>query len=966
MDFNRVAISLVAAVVWTWACEGPPKPSSGDDGTEPRLVVSPDTLDFGETDTTLSFSVENAGGGVLYWLLQLPSGGWIAASPDCGSVVDTPATVSVQIDRREASVGSLQATLTVFAGGEEKELVLTGFISQADRLRISPVSLDFGSLSTELSVQLMNTGSGNLGWRLASAQQWIAVTPDTAVVGGHSSDRIRVEVDRSQLAPGEHVGSVEVVSSCVCLSIPVAVFVPLPEISLSVRFVDFRADREEMTVEIANTGTGELSWEFQSDLPWLTVEPSAGIAGGSSSFVTLSVGRQNLDSGIHEGLISISSNAIAEPVVQLRVKMQVLEQPALRVTPEVLNFGDTTDWLDLFIANANNGTLSWEAQAGEPWLTLGALRGDVFFAEQAPIRIDVSREGLAAGIYRTQVAINSNGGSTTIAVEMEVAQQPLLVLESGDLDFGAAFAERILDLGNAGTGQLSWEIQEEIGWLEVEPDGGVALGEASQVRFTVNREGLDPGNYIGEVRISSNGGDQSVSVSMAVSAEVVLTATVDRIDFGEEEETQVLAISNRGNTSCSWTLPASESWIQVAPADGTLGPGQSQDIEIRAVRSEMSAGEYEAVLALEKDGSGDPILISVAMTVPNNPPIADAGGDRVVFLDEEAQLDGSGSRDVDMDDLIYAWQQVGGPVVVLGDAASAVLDWTPIEVGVYRFSLVVNDGTADSAADEVEVIVEIKRQAGEQQTAELPGGVTIEFVWIEPGTFIMGMTAEQEVLLREKGEWFEWFENEFPAHEVTISKGFFLGKFEITQEQWESVLDSRPWEGQENVREGPNFPAGNISWSDAQDFVRELNGIEGRDIYRLPTEAEWEYAARAGTETLWFFGDESRYLEEYAWYRMNAWEKEERYGHEVGRKKANPWGLHDIYGNVWELCQDEGIREYTVDVQVDPMGAGSSAERVLRGGSFLFHDIVERSAYRIVDTPGRREADYGLRLLRIK
>ena len=232
----------------------------------------------------------------------------------------------------------------------------------------------------------------------------------------------------------------------------------------------------------------------------------------------------------------------------------------------------------------------------------------------------------------------------------------------------------------------------------------------------------------------------------------------------------------------------------------------------------------------------------------------------------------------------------------------------------------------------------------------------IEMVWIEPGTFQMGTPLSQGV---------PFSENERPVHEVTISQGFYIGKYEVTQGQWERVMGTRPWQGEVYVRSGSSYPAVYVSWEDAQEFIRRLNASLNSDVYRLPTEAEWEYVCRAGTTTRWSFGDDESQLGHYAWYYDNAWDVGERYGHSVGTKRANPWGLYDMHGNVWEWVQDwYGSTYYRSSPSVDPAGPSSGSHRVLRGGAFGHGAQNVRSAARHRHSPSAHYGGFGFRLLR--
>ena len=241
------------------------------------------------------------------------------------------------------------------------------------------------------------------------------------------------------------------------------------------------------------------------------------------------------------------------------------------------------------------------------------------------------------------------------------------------------------------------------------------------------------------------------------------------------------------------------------------------------------------------------------------------------------------------------------------------------------------------------------------QTAKeivLPGGVKIGFVIIGPGTFQMGSPKS------EKGR----YEHEGPRHKVRIPRLlFYIGQYEVTQSQWEAVMGNRPWEGKNFVQEHPDHPAVYVSWNDVQAFAQKLNQDAGEFEFRLPTEAEWEYVCRAGTDKLWSFGNDGKLLKDHAWYEENAWNVEEKYGHAVGTKLPSPWGLYDMHGNVMEWVQD-WFGPYGDGDQTDPNGPEYASLRTFRGGGFS-NTRALRSAWRGAGAPAFKSGRVGFRLV---
>ncbi len=233
-----------------------------------------------------------------------------------------------------------------------------------------------------------------------------------------------------------------------------------------------------------------------------------------------------------------------------------------------------------------------------------------------------------------------------------------------------------------------------------------------------------------------------------------------------------------------------------------------------------------------------------------------------------------------------------------------------------------------------------------QEPKQITNSIGMKLVLVPKGTFMMGRQENNT------------------QHEVTISQDYHLGIYEVTQSQYEKVMGVNPshFQGAKIVGESANLPVDQVSWGDAVEFCKRLSDLpeekKAGHAYRLPTEAEWEYACRAGSQTTYSFGESSLLLFDHAWFDRNSIGQT----HPVGEKKPNAWGLYDMHGNVWELCSD-WYSEYAKGSVTDPVGPKRGSIRVSRGGCWRIEYDLCASARRRKTEPADRHNSCGFRVV---
>ncbi|MBF0215002.1 MAG: SUMF1/EgtB/PvdO family nonheme iron enzyme [Magnetococcales bacterium] len=345
------------------------------------------------------------------------------------------------------------------------------------------------------------------------------------------------------------------------------------------------------------------------------------------------------------------------------------------------------------------------------------------------------------------------------------------------------------------------------------------------------------------------------------------------------------------------------------------------------------------------DGQADSNTATVTVTInppPNHAPVSTNG---TLSVAQNTAITGTlSASDSDQDALLFSIVSNGTKgTVALTNTATGTYRYTPNSgaSGSDTFTFKVNDGTTDS--NTATVTVTIAATGG----AEITNSLGMTFKLIPAGTFTMGESG------CTSPDW--WCSGSKPSHQVTISQNFYMQTTEITQGQWRAVMGNNPSYFSSC---GDTCPVEQVSWNDLQTFITTLNA-RNEGTYRLPTEAEWEYAARAGTTTAYSFGDSESSFGNYAWYSSNSSSRT----HPVAQKLPNPWGLYDMHGNVWEWVAD-WYGSFSSSAVTDPQGPSSGSYRVDRGGSWYDNPASLRSALRDRVYPGLRNLNLGFRLSR--
>ena len=303
---------------------------------------------------------------------------------------------------------------------------------------------------------------------------------------------------------------------------------------------------------------------------------------------------------------------------------------------------------------------------------------------------------------------------------------------------------------------------------------------------------------------------------------------------------------------------------------------------------------------------------------------------------------------------------------LVGDSIEQTVKWTPtsdlssLSGKPVRLRFVMQEG--DLFALQFRTDQTVAKLPFEGRTVgdtRIDNSLKLGFAWCPAGNFRMGSPASE----RDRN-------GDEDAVNVVLSRGFWMGKLEVPQGAWQSVMGTTPWKGEKFVREGAEYPATNICFEDISEFLRKVNASEraaGRLptgwTYDLPTEAQWEYACRAGTQTRFSFGDDDSLMKDYAWYGGivgTGSATGQQYAHPGGLKKPNPWGLYDMHGNVWEWCRDVKLDKLTGGT--DPFASSGRRNRVIRAGSWRDAPSRCRSAYRYGVTPDHRKYYIGFRL----
>lgn len=490
------------------------------------------------------------------------------------------------------------------------------------------------------------------------------------------------------------------------------------------------------------------------------------------------------------------------------------------------------------------------------------------------------------------------------------------------------------------TSNVSWRVSCDADWVTLTESNTRGTGNG-MVTVSV-KQNSETKSRTATITISStDAGSVKVSITQA-AANSDLQLDKNNLSFTSTGGSDSFTITSNVN----WTITSDQIWCTVSTSSGskngtiTVYVSENNSIDSRSASITVKAGDMSQTIAVTQAGTNVILQVRESSMSFNS-----SGGSDTFAIYSNTSWTISSNR---------SWCTVGS----LSGSGNVTVTVRVSE----NTSTDSRTATITVRADNVSQTIAVNQAGATPVDQDIrtftANGVSFKMIRVDGGTFTMGATSEQGS---------DADSAESPTHRVTLST-YYIGETEVTQALWQAVMGQKPtndgsqWNSTDG--RGNNYPAYYISWSDCQEFIRKLNTLTGQS-FRLPTEAEWEFAARGGNESQGYKYSGSNTLSNVAWYRDNSYalgESSPDYGtHNVATKSPNELGLYDMSGNVWEWCQD-WYGSYSSSSQTNPTGPSSGAFRMYRGGDWANHARLCRVSSRSSFWPDRRSPQLGLRL----
>ncbi|MEK7396065.1 MAG: hypothetical protein AAB116_03915, partial [Candidatus Poribacteria bacterium] len=587
------------------------------------LSFTPTAINFGSIDTQVNLAITNIGGGSLSFALSRTQT-WLNLSQSSGFVqAGQTLVVTLSANRNNVLPGTQIDTISITSNGGNATIPVTMLVPG---LGLSPTSFDFGSLDTQKTLIITNTGAGLLVWRATNAETWLSFAPVSGTVGAGQSTNVTVNVSRTDLLPGDYSDTIEITYNGGNGSVPVKM--GIPKLDFSPNLLNFGTLLTQRVFTITNSGGGILAWQAskKATATWLTITPSTGsVAAGQTANVAVTVDKTGLPPGTYTETITLTSDGGGSGNI-----IAQMAKPGLAFTPASLSFSETETAKTLTITNSGGGTLIWTAAKTQTWLSLDLLNGSLDAGKSAVINVSIVRGTLKPGTYPDIITLQTNGGNAPVPVSM-IISNPALNVFPASLAFGTTLTQARLTMTNVGGGTLNWSLRQNFpDWMSATPlSGSLTSGNSATALVTVNRANMNPGPNGHDITVISNGGTQNVTVTMFVpNPSLALNPT--SLNFGANPKTIELEfrIVNTGGGTLNWNAVSNRSnWLYISRVKndpksvveingGSTGPYGTTTIYV-TVQRDMPAGDYTGAINVVSNGSPvDKGSVSVSMVIP--------------------------------------------------------------------------------------------------------------------------------------------------------------------------------------------------------------------------------------------------------------------------------------------------------------------------------------------------------------